>query len=108
MGLLINLEAIDRSGKTTQANLITDALREQGYTVAHKAFPDRPRKGEPPSKLSHHTTGMLIEAYYQDRLPLFKRTDSLFRRGSLSDLEDDELTTRHHLFDPTAEQAQAI
>ena len=30
------------------------------------------------------------------------------RNGWQIILEDDELTTRHHLFDPTAEQAQAI
>lgn len=40
-GLLIVFEGLDRSGKTTQSNLLRQALREAGHEVQRLAFPDR-------------------------------------------------------------------
>ena len=39
-GLLIAFEGLDQSGKQTQAELLRDRLREQGYKVRLLSFPD--------------------------------------------------------------------
>ena len=44
MGLLVNIEAIDRAGKSTQADDIVPVLEERGVSVVRMAFPDRPEE----------------------------------------------------------------
>eukprot|EP01071_Lankesteria_metandrocarpae_P008183 Lankesteria_metandrocarpae@DN4895_c0_g1_i2.p1 len=40
-GALIVFEGIDRSGKTTQTKLLTDALQQDGVSCRSVRFPDR-------------------------------------------------------------------
>lgn len=53
-GLLISLEGIDGSGKTTQANLVENALSELGYKVK---YTQEPSKGK---------IGLLLREYLSD------------------------------------------
>jgi thymidylate kinase len=89
MGLLINLEAIDRAGKSTQADNVAAALAAQGRSVAIMGFPDRPvRSAEvtPDLPVPQFATGVLINRYLDGELPLIDLRDSLFRRPGINEL----------------------
>lgn len=89
MGLLINLEAVDKAGKTTQAARIVKLLRETGVSAASKRFPERPSNAHEPNP-AHFSTGILIDRYLDQNLPLLEGRDTLFRRESLAGLDDAE------------------
>ena len=58
-GALIVLEGIDRTGKTTQAAKLVEALRADGIKVSAKRYPDRTT-----------ATGTVINAYLQNKAEL--------------------------------------
>jgi thymidylate kinase len=89
VGLLINLEAVDKAGKSTQAARIVRLLREAGVSAASKSFPSRPAKGQEPLP-EHFATGVLINRYLDEQIVLIEGRDTLFRRESLAGLEDAE------------------
>lgn len=91
MGLLINIEAIDRAGKTTQARAVLDALRAAGLTVDTMAFPDTPSRSRE-HNVATFATGALIERWLDGKLPMIDGRDSLFRLEELRDLSDDAKT----------------
>jgi thymidylate kinase len=88
MGLLINIEAIDRGGKTTQARLVAEALEALGLKVGTMSFPDTPSRSKE-STPAHFSTGILIERDLDRNLPLMDGRDSLFRIGELAELSDE-------------------
>lgn len=89
MGLLINLEAVDKAGKTTQAAQIVRLLREAGISAASKRFPERPAKGQEP-KPEHFATGLLINRYLNEGMVLFEGRDTLFRQDFLAELDEEQ------------------
>lgn len=91
MGLLINIEAIDRAGKTTQVRAVLDALREAGIRVDTMAFPDTPSRSRETTG-AHFATGVLIERWLDGKLAMIDGRDSLFRLDELRDLSDDAKT----------------
>jgi dTMP kinase len=58
-GAFIVLEGIDRTGKTTQAARLVDALKAEGQKVVAKRFPDRTT-----------ATGTVINQYLQNKAEL--------------------------------------
>ena len=56
-GALIVLEGIDRTGKTTQAARLVEALQKEGKKVVAKRFPDRTT-----------ATGTVINQYLQNQV----------------------------------------
>ena len=91
MGLLVNLEAVDKAGKTTQAKNVAARLRDAGLTAAGVRFPERPSNTNIPHR-SHFPTGLLIDRYFEGKLVLFSGGDTLFRRESLAALDKAERT----------------
>ena len=92
MGLLINLEAIDRAGKSTQADQVAAALAAQGRSVAILGFPDRPPRAEavtPDLPVAQYATGTLINRYLDGQLNLVDLRESFFRRPEIADLPID-------------------
>lgn len=90
MGLLINLEAIDRAGKSTQADQVAAALAAKGRSVAILGFPDRPSRNTPVSPdmpVAQYATGTLINRYLDAQLPLVDLRDSFFRRPEIAALD---------------------
>jgi thymidylate kinase len=87
VGLLVNIEAIDRGGKTTRATSVITALTGRGLRVARVAFPERPAKGQPPTTIAHLATGILIDAALRDGMVLMEERDTLFRSTALSTLD---------------------
>jgi len=77
MGLLINIEAIDRGGKTTQARAVALALEARGLRVAMMSFPDTPSRAKMPTP-AHFSTGILIERDLDSALPMIDLRDTLF------------------------------
>jgi dTMP kinase len=55
-GALIVLEGIDRTGKTSQATRLVEALRQQGVEAQNRRFPDRTT-----------ATGAVINSYLQSQ-----------------------------------------
>lgn len=90
MGLLINIEAIDRGGKTTQIPLVIDQLRAHGVTTATISFPDTPRRHPGHDCLAHFATGVLIERDLDGRLPLIDLRDGIFRRPAFERMTPEE------------------
>jgi thymidylate kinase len=95
VGLLVNIEAIDRAGKSTQADDIIPVLEERGVSVVRMAFPDRPDPRNPEfHTVAHFPTGILVNrllgrGFPPGSLTLFDKTDTLFRR--VDHLADDLL-----------------
>jgi thymidylate kinase len=90
VGLLINIEGIDRSGKSSQIEPVSKALVEQGRTVSIMNFPDRPGKNAPVSidlPIPQYATGALITRYLLGKLPLIDLRDSFFRRPEIAALD---------------------
>ena len=87
VGLLINIEAIDRAGKSTASKLVETALRERGVSIMRMAFPDRPKTALAPSP-AHYSTGVLIDRYLSGHLQLLDGRDPLFRRSAIRELSD--------------------
>ena len=87
MGLLVNIEAIDRAGKSTQGRLIAEMLAARGISVARMAFPDRPSAGG--HSVAHFPTGVLIDRFLRGELTLIDGRDTLFRRPGLRDLDEE-------------------
>jgi len=85
MGLLINIEAIDRGGKTTQARAVALALEALGLRVAMMSFPDTPSRAKMPTP-AHFSTGILIERDLDSALPMIDLRDTLFRIEGVRDL----------------------
>ncbi len=52
-GLLIAVEGIDGSGKTTQCNLLNEWLEKQGYSVLRLAEPSKGEYGQEIRRLAH-------------------------------------------------------
>ena len=86
MGLLVNIEAIDRAGKSTQTDDIVPVLEERGVSVVRMAFPDRPDLRDPEfHTAAHFPTGVPINrflgrGYPKGSLTLFDKGDALYRR----------------------------
>jgi len=87
MGILVNIEAIDRGGKSTQLPLVAAALHENGRRVQIMAFPDTPSRTAP--NPAHFSTGVLIERFLADKLPMIDGRDGLLRIAELADLPED-------------------
>lgn len=86
MALLVNLEAVDRAGKTTQLDAVAASLRSGGLRVQTFAFPNRPSTSAPHP--SHASSGVLIDRYLRDGLVLIQKTDTIFHTLDAC-LEDD-------------------
>ena len=76
-GVLIVFEGIDGTGKTTQADLLAEALREDGYTVARFQEPSQSRWGREIRSKAVHENALTPE----EELDLFQkdRRDNLKR-----------------------------
>ncbi len=85
MGLLINIEAIDRGGKTTQARAVGEGLTAAGLSVALMSFPDTPSRSRETTP-AHFSTGILIERDLDSNLPMIDLRDSIFRIEGLREL----------------------
>lgn len=98
MGLFVNIESIDRGGKTTQAPLVFARLRAAGVRIAVMNFPDTPRRNPVPTS-AHFATGVLIERFLDGDLPLIDLHDSLFKREFRWYDEDDQVDDSFRLSD---------
>ena len=90
MGLLINIEGIDRSGKSSQIEPVSNTLSGIGRSVSIMGFPDRPGKNTPVTldlPLAQYATGSLITRYLLGKLPLIDLRDSFFRRPEIAALD---------------------
>jgi thymidylate kinase len=90
MGILINFEAIDSSGKKEQSAFLVRALAARGYAVGHMVLPDRPGAEEAPANPTQHSTGKLITDFIYGRLPLILANDTLFRSTPISAFNEEE------------------
>ena len=90
MGLFVNIESIDRGGKTTQAPLVFARLRAAGVRVAVMNFPDTPKRNPTPTS-AHFATGVLIERFLDGDLPLVDLNDTLFKREFRAYDEEEDL-----------------
>lgn len=107
-GLFINIESIDRGGKTTQAPLVFARLLQAGKRVAVMNFPDTPKRNPAPSP-AHFSTGVLIERFLDKNLPLVDGHDSLFKREFRWRNEEDETEDSFRLADlPEAVREEII
>lgn len=88
MGILVNIEAIDLAGKTTQVKMVAEALEARGLSVGRMSFPDTPSRSKEPSP-AHFATGVLIERYLGEKLTLIDRRDAIFRIAELRELSEE-------------------
>lgn len=79
MALFVNLEAVDRAGKSTQLAAVASALRGRGLRVAVFAFPNRPSTSPLPHP-SHRATGVLMDRYLREEVSFVHLSDTLFHR----------------------------
>lgn len=87
MGLLVNIEGADRSGKDTQLVRVVEQLRAAGLKVTGISIPDRPKEGEAPGP-RHFSTGILLDRILRDKIALIDGRDQMLRHAGFARFEE--------------------